>query len=521
MYTPKWQAEMAFKENNERRDLLATRIPYDKVKDEEAPVTDSDFETFLKENPKLYNQDEESRIVSFVSFDVIPTKGDSAVAYQAATALVEGFRNAKSDSIYVVANGGSYENAFVPKSKFPASFADSVINRSIGAVVGPVLDEGNWTIIKIVDRKVLPDSVRARHILIREATPENGFRADSLMGLIKSGKQRFDSLAISVSQDPGSGKKGGDLGWFANGMMVPEFNDVCFVTGEQGKLYKVATQFGWHIIEITGKKFVKNEASVKVAILDRPIEPSKTTQQVTKDKAVAIIQQAKSLTDLEALAGRQNVQIQNTTAIKINDFNLGNVLGSGEDARSIIRWAFEESTKVGNISKEVFALGDPKGGYFDSKYVVAAIKSIIPKGKASVATLKALPEAETRVKNLKKAEVIKSKTQNPADMAAVAAQWSGKVDTVRGTNFMQTSGEPRVTGTAALLETGKMSGPITANSGIVFVQPLGEKTQPQVPADLTMFRRQLSSQSSSVLRTGLMKSLQKQYKVQDNRFKFW
>jgi peptidyl-prolyl cis-trans isomerase D len=341
------------------------------------------------------------------------------------------------------------------------------------------------------------------------------------MGLIKSGKQRFDSLAISVSQDPGSGKKGGDLGWFANGMMVPEFNDVCFVTGEQGKLYKVATQFGWHIIEITGKKFVKNEASVKVAILDRPIEPSKTTQQVTKDKAVAIIQQAKSLTDLEALAGRQNVQIQNTTAIKINDFNLGNVLGSGEDARSIIRWAFEESTKVGNISKEVFALGDPKGGYFDSKYVVAAIKSIIPKGKASVATLKALPEAETRVKNLKKAEVIKSKTQNPADMAAVAAQWSGKVDTVRGTNFMQTSGEPRVTGTAALLETGKMSGPITANSGIVFVQPLGEKTQPQVPADLTMFRRQLSSQSSSVLRTGLMKSLQKQYKVQDNRFKFW
>lgn len=521
MYTPKWQAEMAFKENNERRDLLATRIPYDKVKDEEAAVTDSDFEAFLKDNPKLYSQDEESRVISYASFDVIPTKGDSTLAYESAVKLIDGLLKAKNDSTHVVANGGTFENLYVPKGRFPVSFADSVMSRPIGSVVGPVLDGGNWTIIKILDRKVLPDSVRARHILIREATPENSFRADSLMGLIKSGKQRFDSLAIQVSQDPGSGKKGGDLGWFANGTMVQEFNDVCFVTGEQGKLYKVSTQFGWHIIEITGKKFVKNEPSAKVAILDRPIEPSKNTQALIKDKAVSVIQQAKSASELEALVGRLNVQMQNTTPIKINEFNLGTTLGSGEDARSIIRWAFEESTKPGDVSKEVFALGDPKGGYYDSKYVVAAIKSVIPKGKASAATLRSIPEAETRVKNLKKAEFLKSKLQNATDLASIAGQWSGKVDTIRGTNFMQTSGEPRVSGVSASLETGKMSGPIVANSGIVFIQPLNDKTQPQVPGDLTMFRRQMSSQATSAMRTTLMKSLQKQYKVQDNRFKFW
>ncbi len=521
MYTPKWQAEMAFKENNERRDICAYRIPYDKVKDEEVPLQDSDYKAFLSENPHLYDQQEESRIISFVAFNVVPTKADSATAYEDAAKLIGGFKAAPKDSSYVIANGGIYDNQYLTKDKFPLGIADSIMSRPIGSVIGPVLDAGSWRVIKVVDRRVLPDSVRARHILIREATPENESRVDSLMALLKSGKQRFDTLAIQLSQDSGSGKKGGDLGWFANGAMVPEFNEVCFMTGEQGKMYKVATQFGWHILEITGKKFVKNESSAKVGILERRIEPSKTTQQTSKDKAVVLIQQAKSIGDLEALAGKQNLQIQSTPAIKINEFNLGTILGSGDDARSIVRWAFEESSKAGGLSKEVFALGDSKGGYFDNTYVVAAIKSIIPEGEASIATLKGLPEAETRIRNLKKAEVLKGKIQNVGDLSALSATWGGKVDTLRGVNFLQTNGEPRVTGTMFTLETGKVSSPIVANSGLVFIQPISDKTQPQVPADITMFRRQMSSQAAGSMRTTFMKSLQRQYKVQDNRFKFW
>ncbi|MFN0036724.1 MAG: peptidylprolyl isomerase [Saprospiraceae bacterium] len=521
MYAPKWQAEMAFKENNQRRDFCTVRIPFDKVKDEEVKVGDSDYEAYLKQNPGVYDQTEESRIVSYVAFDVAPTSADSATARESVAKLIEGFRNAKSDSVYVVANGGSFLNQFMPKDKFPASFADSVMTSPLGSIIGPVYDAGDWRIIKIVGRKVLPDSVRARHILLREATPENGGRADSLMALLRSGKLRFDSLAIQMSQDVGSGKKGGDLGWFANGAMVAEFNEVCFLTGEQGKLYKVATQFGWHIIEITGKKFIKNESSVKVGVLSRRIEPSKTTQQTMKDKAVALVQQAKNITDLETLAKQQNILMQNTMPLKINEYNLGVAIGSGDDAREVVRWAFDENNKVGSVSKEVFAFRDPQGGYFDSKYLVAAVKSITPEGKATVATLKATPDAQTRVKNLKKAEAIKSKIQSPGDLSALAAQWEGRVDTSRNSSFLQTNGEPRVSGTLSSLETGKVSGPIVGNGGVMFIQPLTEKTQPPVPADLTMFKRQLASQSTSALRVGLMKSLKVQHKVKDNRFRFW
>ena len=522
MYTPKWQAEMVFQENNERRDFLAVRVPYDKVKDDEVKVEDSDYKAFLSENPNLFAQDEESRVVSYVAFNVVPSKLDSTTAYEAALKLKVDLRNAPKDSSFVIANGGSYDNMFIPKDKFPANIVDSVMSSPLGSIIGPVLDAGNWRIVKVIDRRVLPDSVRARHILVREANPQNGATVDSLMTLIRAGKQRFDSLAIKMSQDPGSGAKGGDLGWFANGSMVKEFNDVCFNSGEQGKLYKVATQFGWHIIEITGKKFIKNESSAKVAVLDRRIEPSKTTQQVTKDKAVALVQQAKSITDLENLAGQQNLSIQNTLALKVNEYNLGVALGTGEDARAIVRWAYEANTKVGSISKEVFSFGDAAGGYFDNKYVVAGLKSILPKGKATVETLKNLPEAALRVKNLKKAQVLLTKLPNPLDLSAMATQWNeGRIDTLRGANFLQTSNEPRITGTLFSLETGKISQPIVGNVGVTVIMPITDKTQMQMPADMTMFRRQLSSQAANSMRMSLMKSLQRQYKVEDNRYRFW
>lgn len=521
LYTPKWQAELTFKENNERRDFLAVRVGYDKIKDEEAQLTDADYEAFLEENPRLYNQDEERRVVTYATINVVPTSADSANARDGVAGLLDGFRNAKSDSIFVTANAGIYGNQFMGKDRFLPSVADSIMNRSIGTIVGPIFNGGEWSLIKILDRKVLPDSVRARHILLREASPANKTKADSLVALIKSGQQRFDSLAINISQDPGSGRKGGDLGWFTNGAMVPEFNDVCFNTGEQGKLYTVATQFGWHIIEITGKKFIKNESSIKVAMVGRRIEPSKTTQQAAKDKAVALVQQAKSITDLETLAAQQNIPVQTTQPIKVNEFNLGVALGANDDARSIVRWAYEDGTSLGSISKEVFAFGDPSGGYFDSKYVVAALKSILPKGEASVATLKGLPEAQTRVKNMKKAAIIKSKLQNTTELAAIAAQWEAKVDTLRGANMLQTSGEPRIMGTIFSLETGKVGGPVVGNSGVAFVQPTTDITQPQIPADLTMFRRQVTSQAVGNVRMNLMKSLLRDHKVEDNRFRFW
>lgn len=524
VYTPLWQAEMTFRENNQRIDFAYVRIPYEKVQDNEIQVTDADYTAYLKDNPHLYDQAEETRTVSYVSIDVFPTAGDSAAARESVARMIEGLRAAPNDSAYIVSNNGVYDKSYKIKANLPASVADTLLTLPLGSIVGPFQDQGGWNAAKIIDRKAIPDSVKARHILIREATPANEQKIDSLMALLNTKKVPFDTLAVQNSQD-GSASKGGDLGWFAEGQMVPEFNNVCFFEGEQGKYYKVATQFGWHLIEITGKKFIKNAIGVRAAYLGQPIEPSTQTQQVAKDRALALVQQAKTLDDLNSLAGKENLPVQNSTPLKENDFSLG-AMSTGDDAREIVRWAFDKKTKENAVGKEVFSFRDPNGGYFDSKYMVAALKAIAPKGAATIALLKATPRADQEVKNRKKAEVIKSKLQNAGDLLAAAGQWGVTVDTAKGSSMMQTflsngGSEPRVVGLAYSLTKDATSKPVAGANGVYIVKPLTDKPEAPLPPDLTMFRRQVTSSTNAGFRMNLMNSLKKQAELEDNRSKFF
>lgn len=103
-----------------------------------------------------------------------------------------------------------------------------------------------------------PKQVKARHILIR-ATPGAGegarqrdaalFKADEVLKSLRAGED-FAGLATKQSEDPGSAKRGGDLGWFGPGMMVKPFEKAAFSLkkGETSQL--VETEYGFHIIRV-------------------------------------------------------------------------------------------------------------------------------------------------------------------------------------------------------------------------------------------------------------------------------
>ncbi len=89
--------------------------------------------------------------------------------------------------------------------------------------------------------------VRASHILVKTEAD-----AQRMMKRIIDGED-FAAVAKRFSSCP-SGKNGGDLGWFGKGQMVPEFEQVAF-ENEPGKVVgPVKTQFGYHVIKVTGKK---------------------------------------------------------------------------------------------------------------------------------------------------------------------------------------------------------------------------------------------------------------------------
>lgn len=520
LYTPKWLAEVTFRESNERRDFAYLRIPFDKVSDTEAPVTDADYKAFLKDNPKLYTQLEETRVIVYVPIDVVPTANDSSLAYDGVAKLLDGLRNTDNDSVFVLSNNGTYSPAYKTKSELSPTMGDSLMKLPLGTIFGPYLDGGAWNIAKIIDRKVVPDSVRVSHIALQN-TPENAVRIDSLLDLLNTGKARFDSLASQFSQDTKSATEGGDLGWIGRTAEGNDLANLIFYQAEPGKNYRLENPQVLQIVRVTDRKFDKNETGLRAVFLSQKIEPSKSTQQAMKDKAQALVLSAKNLDDLTAQAGEQNLQVLTSGTMNATDFMVG-VLGSGDDAREIVRWAFDKKTKVNSVAQEVFSFRDQSGGYFDSRYVVAALKSITPKGPASVATLKAIPEADQKVKNLKKAEVITGKMlQAAGDLAAIAATWAVSVDTARGATMIQVGSDPRVVGTAFALDKGVVSPPITSNSGVYVVLPLTDKPQIQVPADLTMFKRQASSSAQAVFRMGFVESMKKAAEVADFRSRFY
>ena len=90
------------------------------------------------------------------------------------------------------------------------------------------------------------EEIHARHILV--ATEAD---AQAVLKRLRAGED-FAKVAKEVSKDPGS--EGGDLGWFTRERMVPAFADAAFKL-QQGQFSEpVKTQFGWHIIQVEGKR---------------------------------------------------------------------------------------------------------------------------------------------------------------------------------------------------------------------------------------------------------------------------
>lgn len=105
----------------------------------------------------------------------------------------------------------------------------------------------------------IPEQVRARHIVVRVKQGASDQERKQARAEIEKAAERirkgepFENVAKEVSQD-GAAQRGGDLGYFSRGQMVPEFENVAFGL-EKGKVSPVVeTQFGYHLIKVEDKR---------------------------------------------------------------------------------------------------------------------------------------------------------------------------------------------------------------------------------------------------------------------------
>lgn len=115
--------------------------------------------------------------------------------------------------------------------------------------------------------------LNGRHILV-----ETEEEAKAIIEELKGGAD-FAKLAKEKSTDTGSGEKGGDLGWFTVGAMVPAFNDAAYALELNTISEPVQSEYGFHIIEITDKREVKDFGSLE--------DEKKSIKEKIKDTKIA------------------------------------------------------------------------------------------------------------------------------------------------------------------------------------------------------------------------------------------
>lgn len=171
-------------------------------------------------------------------------------------------------------NGGHL--GYIASGRLPYGYERAAYSLKPGELSEVVESPAGYHIIKIGGKRPSKGSVRAAHIMkmVRPgSSPEQEAKAkeaiDSLYQILLKDPEAFESLATSNSDDQGSARVGGQIGWFVSGMMVPEFSEVAFEIPVGAISEPVKSSYGWHIIKKIDAKGVKSREEIKPELLNQ------------------------------------------------------------------------------------------------------------------------------------------------------------------------------------------------------------------------------------------------------------
>ena len=526
LYTTEAEGKLKYEMEANKVNFAYVAGLYSTIKDSQVKVTDAEIVDFMKKNEKKYKADQ-SREIEYVLLEDKASAQDEAdvkakitallsgsVVYNAKTAkndTVAGFRNAANAIDFVNSNSDvPYDSTYIAKKSLPATDADQLFNLAPGAIYGPY-KYGNYFCISKSFGTRANVNVKASHILISyEGTQVSNKRekrtkdqalvkAQAILAQVNANPDSFMMLAYSNSDDS-SAQQGGDLGYFGPNEMVKPFND--FVFGNAiGKVGLVETPFGFHIIKVTDK-----QDGIRLATVAQKIEASEVTSDKIFTQATQFEMDAANK-DFAKLAKDMKLTVASpvtVTGMEENFASLGN-------QRAIIRWAFEDDSKVGAIKRfELANIG----------HVIARVKSIDDSGLVPVAQARAY--VEPILKNKKKAELIKAKMTG-SSLEAIAKAAGAKVEqaaniTMENPVFGLVGAEPKVVGTAFALTANKVSAPIEGVTGVYVVKNVSTVKAPAL-TNLTAYVAKLKQQTANDAGR-ILPALKANATIEDNRSKF-
>src|SRR5215475_12099520 len=269
-------------ENSVADDLLLAKLQA--LISGSASVSDNEIhDQFVKQNTK-------------VKFDYALLKQDD---------LKKGLRPTDSElKAFYDAHKASYASSIPEKRKVRYALIDTA---KLEADVKVTPDDLRAYYDQHRDQYRVPEQVKVSHILIKTPLPgpdgkvddkgvaEAQHRAEDLLKQLKSGA-KFETLAEKYSEDPGSAKQGGSLGWIGRGQTVPEFEKTAFSLPKGQMSDLVKSSYGFHIIRVDDKQDAHMKSLDEVKSEIEPQFKHQKAQQIAQRQAETLLKDAKSTT---------------------------------------------------------------------------------------------------------------------------------------------------------------------------------------------------------------------------------
>lgn len=510
------ELERSYLDENQKIDAKYAAFDASMVGDNDVQVTDADLKAYYDDNIDQFKYDE-SRTLKYVYLPDLPSQSDTTMRQKD---IAEALASAKSGMDFQqLVNTYSDQpdsGAYFSHGELSPAVEAEVFSAKPGDIVGPILDNGTYRLIKVVaERKGQNEYIRASHILI----PVEGVadtmaakrEAEQIAREAKQGKD-FAQLAREYSKDPSNASRGGDLGWFTRGRMVAPFEKAAFGARVGEVVGPVRTPFGWHIIKVTGR----DDRELRLLSINMKIEASSQTKNDIRDRArdFAYNCRQSEFTKEAQVTGFdvREAQVQKKSSL---------VPGLGVN-EAMVKWAFDAKL---NAVSDPFSL---TGGY-----VVATVAEIKPAGVRPFEEVKAsLRPAVLRKKKIERAMAIAKEARGKLAAGDSLSKIDGMFPGVRvqETGLFSPGGavpgigrDPAFLGAVEVLEPGKISEPIQGQRGAYLIQVLS-----RTPFDSTAFAAQRASIESRLLQekkgrflNDWLARLRERADIQDNRDLFF
>ncbi len=485
------------------------------IPDNDIKISDDDLKKYYDEHAEEFKI-ENQRKIKYVTFNRLPSQGDTLLVKKNLEAIVSKLKaDTASFKTYVeMYSEQPYKKDTVSITSLAAEAREVLTKANKGEIVGPVSTWEGMVVYKLVDKVPSKNEmVRASHILVRSTgnDVEDKKKIDDIYNELIKGAN-FEAVARAKSQD-GSASQGGDLGWFGKGQMVKPFEDACY-GGKIGVIQKpIKTQFGYHIIKVTGRS---NQNFVLEKIVNKVSISATTANKIYQDAADFAYIAKENGFESEAKMLKYNV-------IEAPPFNeeAAAIAGVGIN-KALVKWAFENG--VGEVS-DVFRV--PSG------YVVAMVSEIIKAGVKPFDEVKESIRASViRSKKLDKAfeitKKIKTQIGDNGDPQAALSIWpTAKIDT---TNEFTSNGTIAKLGrefafseVALKAELNKWTNPVKGtNNAYIIKVTYRTKFDPQLFAfQKEAIKKELINNKRNIYLGQWVEQLKKEANIVDNRYMFF